>query len=104
MTNKRDNRFEDRERWRDNPYRSQQGEDRHEYERTRDVQYNQRNQPEHYGERRSESHRWDEPEWERQRNEEQWVPREDYSRYAGERHYGQGYPNYGEQYRDRPYS
>jgi osmotically-inducible protein OsmY len=99
MANKRDNRFfDDREHWRDNPYRSHQGEGRHDYERGR---YGQFNQPEYYGEREA-GHRWEEPEWQRQRGSEQWAPREDYGRYAGERHYGQGYAN--EQYRDRPYS
>lgn len=101
MANKRDYRFfDDREHWRDNPYRSQQGEGRHDYERGR---YGQFNRPEYYGEREA-SHRWEEPDWRRQRNSEQWTPREDYGRYAGERHYGQGYGNEGEQYRDRPYS
>src|SRR6478672_8083033 len=84
MANKRDNRFEERERWRDNPYGSYRGEERHDYDRTRYSQDNQRNQPEYYGER--------------------WAPRDDYGRYADERHYGQGYSDRGEQYRDRPYS
>ena len=82
MASKRDHRFDEH----------------HDYERRRYGQYNQRDQPEYYGERGAEGHRWDEPEWQRQRNEEPWSPREDYGRYAGERHYGQ------EQYRDRPYS
>lgn len=101
MANKRDNRFfDDREHWRDNPYRSQHGEGRHDYERGR---YGQFNRPEYYGEGEA-SHRWEEPEWRRPRNTEQWMSREDYGRYAGERHYGQGYTNENEQYRDRPYS
>jgi len=100
MPNKRDYRFfDDREQWRDNPYRPQQGEGRHGYERGR---YGQLNRPEYYGEGEA-SHRWEEPESRRRRTGEQW-PREEYGRYAGERHYGQGYANEGEQYRDRPFS
>jgi osmotically-inducible protein OsmY len=83
MANKRDNRFQERERWRDNPSGPYRGEERQGYGRARYSQYNQRNQPEYY--------------------EEGWTPRDDYGRYADERHYGQGYSSYGEQYRDRPY-
>lgn len=100
MANRRDYRFDERERSRDNPYRSHQGQERHDYEHTRYGQWNQPNQPEYYGER---GQRGEEPDWQRQRNE-QWTQRDDYGRYAGERHYGQGRGDYGEQYRDRPFT
>jgi osmotically-inducible protein OsmY len=100
MANRRDNRFEEREHWRENPYRGREHDERQDYERTRFGQYNQ---PDYYGERRTGG-RWEEPEWLRQRNEEQWGQRGDYGRYTGEHHYGQGYSSSAEQYRDRPYS
>jgi len=99
MANRRDSHFEERERWRDNPSRSQDWGPRHERESGR---YGQWEQNEGYGERERSSSRnqgWEEPQ--RFRNEEDWGRRGE--RQYGQQHLNQGAADYGE-YRDRPYS
>jgi osmotically-inducible protein OsmY len=103
MANRRDDRFDERQRWRDNPYRSNTGEWRGENDYD-PARYGRSHEPEYYGERRYAGYRHEQPESQRHRNQEPWSYRDDYGRYAGERHYGPHYGNTGEQYRDRPYS
>src|SRR5690348_1087094 len=103
MANRRDDQRSERrgfeDRWRDNPYRHNEGERHSDYERNR---YSSHYNPEYYGERISEQQRWEEPEWQRERNEEHWRPRGDYARSG--RSFEQGQSGQREEFRDRPYS
>src|SRR4051812_45588080 len=95
MANQRDDRFDERERLRYSPNRSQEWEDRREFE-PRD----QWDQSQRYG---GERQRQEDLDWQRPRGEQHWVPRRQPEYSSGPRHFNQGAADNGE-YRDRPYS
>lgn len=104
MANRREYRPDEREHFRENPFRSHWGEERHDYERAPYEQSQRHENPEYYGEREQNTgfRRREQPDW--RHNQGSWAPRDDYGRYRDERHYGQS--NYGQsgEYRDRPYA